>query len=489
MAFNPFVVAAVAVLLLSLYLYKLHKVMISVPEEARALRPHPWTEKEIQETYDRVCREPIDFTKRLPPRLERKYIIVGGSGLVGGDIVLQLLARGQPPSTIRIVDFSKPSRSDMLEGPAAKADYVKTDITDPASVEAAFTKPWPSDAAELPLTVFHTAAIIRPGERSMLFWERTSRVNINGTENVLAAAKAAGADVFVSTSSASVTLRPVRFFIPPWQSYPDGWNQICDERDFDRPLRPHAEYFANYAYSKAIAERKVCEADAPGFRTGAVRPGNGIYGLPTDVICGPMLRDQKAVSFSSQVIQNFVSGWNVSLAHLLFEAALVGGGPGAAPPKCAGRPMVVTDAGPPPSWNDFFRVAKQLAATPVEVKLLSPLMLYLVAHLVEGWAVLLARVPLLTRLGLSEPAGPARDLQPPIWTPSSFVIVVDSAARRSVEEGGLGYEPGCTTLEGFCEQIRDWNRSHGKEVVESGGAAKVEKSLLEADLVEKHLVA
>jgi hypothetical protein len=80
MAFNPFVAAAVAVLLLSLYLYKLHKVMISVPEEARALRPHPWTEKEIQETYDRVCREPIDFTKRLPPKLERRYIIVGGSG-------------------------------------------------------------------------------------------------------------------------------------------------------------------------------------------------------------------------------------------------------------------------------------------------------------------------------------------------------------------------------------------------------------------------
>lgn len=412
-------------------------------------------------------------------------------GLVGGDIVLQLLARGQPPSSIRIVDFSKPSRSDMLEGPAAKVDYAKTDITDPASVEAAFTKSWPSDAEELPLTVFHTAAIIRPGERSMLFWERTSRVNIDGTENVLAAAKAAGADVFVATSSASVSLRPARFFIPPWQSYPHGWHQICDERDFDRPLRPHAEYFANYAYSKAIAERKVCEADAPGFRTGAVRPGNGIYGLPTDVICGSMLREQKAVSFSAHVIQNFVSGWNVSMAHLLFEAALAGGGagPDGVPAKCAGRPMVVTDAGPPPSWNDFFRAAKQVAVTPVDVTFVSPLMLYLVAHVIEGWAVLLARVPFLTRLGLGEPTGPARHLQPSIWTPSSFVMVVDGAARRSVEEGGLGYEPGCTTLEGFCEQVRDWNRSQGKEVVEGVGADKVKKSLLEADVVEKHLVA
>lgn len=529
MAFNAIMAAAIAVLLLSLYLFKLNKAMTSIPDEAHALRPHPWTEAEIRQTYERVCKEPIDFTKRLPPKLERKYIIVGGSGqsrvcprhgrrkrlcrwfsenqsltrfilgLVGGDIVLQLLARGQPPSSIRIVDFSKPSRADLLEGPATKVDYVKTDITDSSSVEAAFTKPWPSEAADLALTVFHTAAIIRPGERSMLFWKRTSRVNIDGTENVLAAAKAAGADIFVATSSASVSLRPVGFFIPPWQRYPNGWHQICDERDFDRPLRPHAEYFANYAYSKAIAERKVCGANSPAFRTGTIRPGNGIYGLPTDVICGSMLREQKAVSFSGPVIQNFVSGWNVSLAHLLFEAALANdaGGPADTLPKCAGRPMVVTDAGPPPSWNDFFRAAKAVAATPLEVTLVSPLALYLFAHAVEFWAVLLARVPALTtRLGLREPRGPAQHLQPAIWTPSAFVMVVDEAARRGVAEGGIGYEPGCTSLEGFCEQLREWNRSQGPgEGVVVGaagaGADKVgrKRSLLEADLVEKHLVA
>lgn len=412
-------------------------------------------------------------------------------GLVGGDIVLQLLARGQPPSSIRIVDFSKPSRADMLEGPATKVDYARTDITEPSSVEAAFTKPWPSEAAELPITVFHTAAIIRPGERSMLFWKRTSRVNVEGTENVLAAAKAAGADVFVATSSASVSLRPARFFIPPWQTYPGGWHQVCDERDFDRPLRPHAEYFANYAYSKAIAERKVCGANSPGFRTGAVRPGNGIYGLPTDVICGSMLRQQKVVSFSGHVIQNFVSGWNVSLAHLLFEAALAGGGGGGgALPGCAGRPMVVTDGGPPPSWGDLFRAAGAVAATPVEVTRAPPLALYLVAHAVEGWAVLLARAPLLAgRLGLREPAGPARHLQPAIWTPSAFVMVADGAARRGVAEGGLGYEPGCTTLEGFCEQLRDWNRSQGVGGGADGAGRSGSRSLLGAGLVEKGLVA
>lgn len=177
----------------------------------------------------------------------------GGSGLVGGDIVLNLLSRGQSPSSIRILDFSKPSRSDMTCGEVAALDFVKTDITDTASVEAAFAKPWPSDVAHLPLTVFHTVATIRRGERSLLLWERTSRANVDGTRNVLA-----GADIFVATSSASVSLRP----------------------------------------------------------------GNGIYGQPKDVICGSMLKQQKVASFTPHIIQQQVAGWNVSLAHLAFEAAL-----------------------------------------------------------------------------------------------------------------------------------------------------------------------
>lgn len=481
MGLNTVAAAAAAVFaLLLFYLYRLNQAMENVPEEARAWRGSPWTESEIQETYERMSKKPIDFAKVLPPKLDRKYVVCGGSGLVGGDIVLNLLSRGQPPSSIRILDFSKPSRSDMTHGLVTTVDYVKTDITDPASVEAAFAKPWPSDVAHLPLTVFHTVATIRPGERSLLLWERTSRVNIDGTRNVLAAARAAGADIFVATSSASVSLRPARFLIPPWRSQPHGYFQICDERDFDRPLRPHGEYFSNYAYSKAIAEREVCSANGPGFRTGCIRPGNGIYGQPTDVICGSMLKQQKVASFTPHIIQQQVSGWNVSLAHLAFEAALA-----LAPmPRCAGRPYVVTDNGKAIQWYDFFRAAKQLAVTPMEVTKLAPLPLYLVAHLVEGWSLLLARAPFLTRLGLREPKGPARDLQPSIFTPAAFIMVVDEEARKPVEDGGIGYKGLCNTLEGVCDQIWRWNQEQGS--MANGVAGK---SILEADIVETHVAA
>lgn len=83
MACDLVLAAAIAVILPSLYLYKLNNAMTSIPEEALAWRPRPWTAEEIRETYDNVCRKPIDFTRHLPPKLERRYIVVGGSGQSG----------------------------------------------------------------------------------------------------------------------------------------------------------------------------------------------------------------------------------------------------------------------------------------------------------------------------------------------------------------------------------------------------------------------
>lgn len=83
------------------------------PAEALALSPRRWTDEEIRETYERVCKEPLYYRQLLPPKLERRHIVVGGSGehcllllfflsyihhvrtgLVGGNVVLHLLLRG-----------------------------------------------------------------------------------------------------------------------------------------------------------------------------------------------------------------------------------------------------------------------------------------------------------------------------------------------------------------------------------------------------------
>lgn len=314
-------VLAPLVLLLALYLWNLNQLLSTTPPEVARTVPQRWTPSQLREVYERLRREPITTAnanenedgdsscQSLPPELARRYIVTGGSGLVGGHIVLQLLARGQRPEAIRIVDFQAPHRADMVSSsssslPVTKVSFCQADIASAASTDAAFAAPWPDDAiAALPLTVFHTAAVIIPSARSELVNGFCEAVNVQGTRNVLAAARRAGADVLVSTSSASIAIRPVQFWASPaawnkwwWTSphaqFPPGFWQFLDESDFYRPLRPHDDFFGNYPASKAKAERIVCAANSPEMRTGCIRPGNGVYGHPTDNLLGTPLSMQ-----------------------------------------------------------------------------------------------------------------------------------------------------------------------------------------------------
>lgn len=208
---------------------------------------------------------------------------------MGGFIVLQLLARGNPPESIRIVDIRKTERNDMCAGRAADVEFVQTDITSADSVDAAFARPWHPSVARLPLTVFHTAAVILASERSRFQYAFPEAVNVTGTKNVLAAARKHGADIFSSTSSGSICIRPVEPFVAPWASAPRHFWQVLDVKDFDAPLRDRDGYFANYPASKAVAERLVCGANSEDFRTGCIRPANGVYGNPTDNTVGDPL--------------------------------------------------------------------------------------------------------------------------------------------------------------------------------------------------------
>lgn len=301
--------AVVALALLGvvlLHLISLNRLLSSTPEDFRKLTPDRWTREQIQTTYDRLAEQPITteaYAAQLPPRLDRRYIVTGGSGIVGGYIVLHLLARGQPPETIRIVDFQRPHRADMLAGgdsdaAIARVGFQRADISSAEATDAAFAAPWPSAAiADLPLTVFHTAAVIVPSARDERVKGFCEAVNVRGTAHVLAAARRAGADVFVSTSSASIAIRPVEFWGGAGRAGPGGfpkyYAQVLDETDFFAgPVRPHAEFFGNYPASKAHGERLVCGANGPEMRTGCIRPANGVYGHPSDNLLGAPLNMQ-----------------------------------------------------------------------------------------------------------------------------------------------------------------------------------------------------
>jgi len=479
---------------LIVYLWAVNSSMKQVPPEALKKSPHRWTSAEIRATYDRLKEEPIDFGKLLPAQLHRRYVIVGGAGLVGGDIVLQLLRRGQSPESIRIVDFQPLNRKDMLEH-ASGCDYVKADITSLASVESAFSKPWPKSVAHLPLTVFHTAAAIRYGERSLRLYNRVARVNKAGTANVLSAARSVGkADIFIATSSSSVAYKPASLWSSWWPfKTPENYYQVLSESDFDAPLRPHNQFFGNYGYAKAEAERLVCAANDPSnFRTGVIRPGNGIYGQIGDVIVGAILKMGQIISWTPNVIQNSVNSRNVALAHLQFEAALATS-PSDNPPKCAGRPYLVTDPGPAICFKDLHKAVKELAVTPKPMGEVypPPVVMLLVAQAIEAWSLLLDRLPFLTSVfGWKEPSGDLAQLQPAVFTASAFMICDDSAARRSVEKGGLGYRRGCNTLEGICMQVLEWNREQEEEARggKKSGSVSVSEKVAGAKTAPGHVV-
>lgn len=320
----PALLALLLLALLCKFLVNLNQALSATPAHFRELAPRPgWTRAQIRETHDRLAaaatattaaagQQPVtttasSYAAQLPPRLDRRYIVTGGSGMVGGYIVLQLLARGHPPEAIRIVDFQPPRRADMLAGPAAAVAFRRADLSSAAQTAAAFAAPWPTTpaaaaaVAALPLTVFHTAAVMVPSARSPLVGGFCEAVNVGGTANVLAAARDAGADVLVSTSSASIAIRPVGLWRGAWGGgrfgcgprEPQDFAQVLDEADFFAgPVRPHHEFYANYPASKARAERLVCGANGPEMRTGCIRPCNGVYGQATDNLVGTPLSMQ-----------------------------------------------------------------------------------------------------------------------------------------------------------------------------------------------------
>ncbi|CAH0027873.1 unnamed protein product [Clonostachys rhizophaga] len=458
------------------YLVRLNIMLKGTPAEARGIVT-PWTEELRRKAYKELENNPVDWTADLPPKLDRRYIITGGNGLVGGYIVLQLLARGTSPESIRILDIRETERSDLSIGPAAQVEFIKTDITSPESLDAAFSKPWSKSVAHLPLTVFHTAAVIVVSERIKLFYRLPEAVNIHGTRNVLDAARKAGADIFSATSSGSIAIRPISVWDSWWRSQPRDYLQFIDESDFDKPMRAHEEYFGNYAVSKADAERMVCGENEESFRTGCIRPTNAVYGQQGDACFGRLLSLPVIQTWIPHVIQNFVHGANVAEGHLRQEAVLARKG------DCpqAGRPFIVTDPNPPITFADLYGTITTLSVHPTKLQLIQPVIILVLSHILEWYSQLPYRLPFLKPI-LPEMKGDIKTLRPGLFSVCTHVIASDARARKPVAEGGLGYRGTFTTLQGMVTEVIEWNQEHS----DKEKARRVySTSILLADKLEK----
>ncbi|KAF2404453.1 NAD(P)-binding protein [Trichodelitschia bisporula] len=456
---------AVAGLALALYLWRLHTALSTIPEEILKLSPHRWTDEELLEAYKCIDKNPPDLAKHLPPKQERRYIVVGGSGSVGSHVIKQLLLRGQPADTIRNVDFAPPRSNSVATG----VPYVQVDISKQDATTKAFSAPWPKGVPDLPTTVIHVAAVIRPWERWPVHLPRSAGVNTHGSTHVINAAKAVGADIVVATSSASLAIRGVEWWMPLWAKYPKYIGQVYDESDAYKPLRSHWEFFSNYAVTKAAGERIIMNAATDDFRTGLIRPGNAIYAGKNDMSLGEYLRRCEIPTWVPNNIATWVSADNVALAHLQFEAALL------SPKfrKVNGKTFNVHDNGKPIAFRDLYRLLSLHSVTGFKANFIPALPMVILGHLVEMYHLLWTYFGPLNAL-VPEPSGDIMMIQPPVLTACSNTIAIDDAARKPVEEGGIAYKPFTNTMDGMILAVREWNRNHAgvSKSGNVGGAAE-----------------
>lgn len=163
-----------------------------------------------------------------------RYLVTGGAGFVGSNIVEELLRRGE---TVRVIDDFSTGKPENLAEFGDAVELREADIRDVTAV---------NDAMKGVDYVFHEAALASV-QRSVDNPIATNEVNVTGTLNLLQAARAESVKRFVFASSSSI--------------YGDSVELPKHERMPTNPKSP-------YALTKLTGEWYV-------------RIFSDIYGLPT----------------------------------------------------------------------------------------------------------------------------------------------------------------------------------------------------------------
>ncbi|CAJ1580472.1 NAD-dependent epimerase/dehydratase family protein [[Mycobacterium] wendilense] len=223
-------------------------------------------------------------------------LVTGGSGFLGANLVTALLDRGL---TVRSFD--------RVASPLPDHDRLETVVGDLTA---------PDDIARAVAgvdTIFHTAAIIDlMGGASVTeeYRQRSYAVNVEGTKNLLEAARTAGAQRFVYTASNSVVM---------------GGQAISHG---DETL-PYTERFNDlYTETKVVAERYVlAQNGVDGMLTCSIRP-SGIWGrgdqtmfrkVFESVLAGhvKVLIGSKHAKLDNSYVHNLIHGFVLAAEHLV----------------------------------------------------------------------------------------------------------------------------------------------------------------------------
>ena len=205
-----------------------------------------------------------------------RALVTGGAGFIGSNLVDGLVARDNEVTVLD--DLSTGKRENLHPAIAAGAELIEADVRDASAVRDVV------DRAE-PDVIFHLAAQIDV-RKSAADPAADARINVEGTINVLEAARAAGVRRFVNTSTGGAVY---------------GEGQIIPAPE-DHPVAPEAPY----GQSKFAAEG-YCElyGRLHGMSTISLRYGN-VYGPRQDplgeagviaIFCGRLIGGERPIVF------------------------------------------------------------------------------------------------------------------------------------------------------------------------------------------------
>ncbi len=212
----------------------------------------------IMPNIEKVNHNDVDWRKicqDLMPPTGEKYLVIG-VGFLGKKLIHALLLRGE--TKIVAMDMN-PQIAEFYKG-ESRVTFVKGDVTKPSDLDKAL---------EGVTTVYSTFAIIRFMDRLPHLADLSYRINVGGTEQVIAACQRANVLRLIQTSTSNTCV---------------GFGQSGINMDEKSPYVARENAPHHYSWTKAIAEQRVLAANgsktANGSTmiTGAVRPCSAVFG-------------------------------------------------------------------------------------------------------------------------------------------------------------------------------------------------------------------
>ncbi len=253
-------------------------------------------------------RTVLKFDGVILEKLMAKYLVTGGAGFIGSNLVRFILGKGQE---VVVLDNLATGKIENLTEVRDRIDFVEGDIRDRATVDRVM-----AGCAG----VFHLGAL-GSVPRSMAEPELSHDVNVNGTITLLESARAAGVKRVVFSASSS--------------AYGDQKVSPKHENMLPMPISPYAANkvaceFYMQAYAAAYGMETVCLRYFNVF--GPRQDPNGAYAAVIPAFVSNILKGERPVVYGDgEQSRDFCYIDNVCLANWL--------GATADPSVCNGQPV------------------------------------------------------------------------------------------------------------------------------------------------------